>query len=796
MWLSLNMLKSLVDLEGITPEEISDQLTMSTAETEEIEYTNKHFNTIVTAKLLEADVLPDSDHLTLCKVDSGSEVYTVVCGAPNHKKGDIVALALPGTRFSEDFIIKKTKIRGQESNGMLCSARELGLSEDHSGIIIYPEDTKIGVPLSEIYKDWVDVRIEIDNKSITHRPDLWGHYGFARELAAIFKRELKDPVDASLTSTFGKEESFSVDIQIPELANRYCGLVVKNVKIGESPEWLKSRVTAIGMRPISNIVDITNYVMAEIGNPMHAFSLSKLRGNKIIVRHATEGETITTLDDQERKLLTSDIVISDPQGAVAIAGIMGGANSDIDEAADEIVLEAANFDAVSIRKTAQRLALRTDASMRFEKSLDPELCERALIRSYQLIKELCPEAEAVSPLIDCYPHKRETLTITIDCNYIRKILGTAVSDERIVEILTALEYGVIKDGTALTITVPSYRATKDIEIEADIIEEVGRIFQYDNIEPVAPLVPCAPPMDNDFRIFEREVKDILSRNCNLSEVYNYSFVGEELLKKAHCDSEKQLRLKNHLSVEHDRLRTDMIPGIVANIRENSKSMKSFGLYEFGRTYHKDERTSSELASEKFMIAGAIYSDSDDVIFYDAKNAVVTLLEKLKIKKYNFEIPKESASYVHPYRSLNLIIKKEHVGTIFELHPLIQSEFEISGHSALFYLDANALFAADKKVTSFTDLQKYPDVNFEISVVADKKEYSQNIIRAVRTKNNNLIKSVEVVSVYEGTPLPEDKKSVSLAITFAAKDHTLSGEEIEKLQNDAVKTIEDKGYALR
>ena len=279
MWISLKIIGKMVDLSGITPEAVAERLTMSTAEIEGIEYLNRFFSTIITAKLESVEKHPDADKLTVCKVNTGKETLQVVCGAPNHKTGDIVALATIGTKFSEEFEIKKSKIRGAESNGMLCSLRELGLSEDHSGILILPADTKIGIPLSELYSDWVDVRLNIDNKSITHRPDLWGHLGFAREIAAHFGRELRSPVDTSLLKTLKNEDKLKVSIKNPEGASRYSGLVVKNIKVAQSPDWLKAAVTAIGMRPINNIVDITNYVMAELGEPMHAFDRKKLKGD-------------------------------------------------------------------------------------------------------------------------------------------------------------------------------------------------------------------------------------------------------------------------------------------------------------------------------------------------------------------------------------------------------------------------------------------------------------------------------------------------------------------------------------
>ncbi len=796
MLLSLNILKKLVNIDDIDPEEISRQLTMSTAETEGVIYLNSHFETVVTAKLLSVEKHPDSDHLTVVKADTGKDVFDVVCGAPNHKAGDIAPLALVGTKFSEDFVIKEAVIRGQKSCGMLCSEKELGLSDDGSGILIFDKNTETGVPLSKLYPEWVDVQIEIDNKSITHRPDLWGHYGFARELAAIFKRELKDPVDMSLAESFSSKDNLDVSIECPDNGLRYCGLVVKGITIGQSPQWLKSAVTSIGMRPVNNIVDITNYVMAEIGEPMHAFSRKKLKGNSIIVRMAREGETLMTLDGQKRKLTPDDIVIADTDNPIAIAGVMGGGNSEIDDETTEIVLEAACFDAVHIRRTAHRLNLRTDAATRFEKSLDPELCDRAIIRCYQLIRELMPNAEAVTQIVDAYPKKHKKLHINISCSYIRERLGQDIPDNRIVEILTALEYEVTREDGLLSIEVPTYRATKDIEIAADIVEEIGRIFGYDNISEEAPLVQCTTPEHNVLRELERRIKQILSRDCSLIEVYNYSFVGEQLLQKAGMETVSQLRLRNPLSVEHDRLRTSLVPELLDNIHLNAKHTDACAFYELGRIYLKDNRQSQELAEEKFIAAGAFYTkDTTALPFYDAKHTVSILLEKLKIKNYSFEIPEKPAPHIHPGRSVQLTIDGKAAGLVYEVNPVIQKNFDYSGRSALFEISVEALLNAEKISNTFRGIRKFPDVHFEMSILCPENTYAEKLLHIVRDTSEYILHA-GIISVYTGDPIPRGMKSVSIRITYNGNDHTLSSEETVSLQNKALEAIKQNGLELR
>ncbi|MBN1499045.1 MAG: phenylalanine--tRNA ligase subunit beta [Spirochaetes bacterium] len=798
MHLSLNILKDIVDLNGLDPQEIGLKLTMSSAEIEGVETTFAHFDTIVTARLLEVKKHPDSDHLTVCQVSDGTAIHNVVCGAPNHKTGDITALALVGTKLSEDFEIKSAKVRGVESNGMLCSARELGLSDNHEGILIFPPDTGIGIKLSDLYKDWVDTRFEIDNKSITHRPDLWGHIGFARELSAIFGRSYKDTVDLSIAAEFKKMDDLSVEIRCPELAPRYCGLVIKNIRIGESPEWLKSRVTSIGMRPINNIVDVTNYVMAEIGEPMHAFDRKKLEGNNIIVRLAAAGETLVTLDGQKHELSDEDIVIADSKNPIALAGVMGGGNSEIDDETTEIVLEAANFNAVSIRKTAHRYNTRTDAAMRFEKSLDPELCMRAIIRCYQIIKQLCPDAYAATEVVDAYPVKFPPVHIKTDCSYIRHQLGKDLTDRQITDILTALDYKIINIDGKLEIDVPSYRATKDIAIPADIVEEVGRIYGYDNIEESAPLVPCAPPEINEKRRLERKIKQILSRDHGMIEVYNYSFTGESLLNRIGCNEDKELRLRNALSVEQDRMRRSLVPMIISNIESNLKHSSDFRIFEAGRVYLKSDRKSAVLVSENYRIAGAVViSDKKRLSFYDAKSAVKDLCSQLKLRGVQF-IPAGNnlPVYAHPGRSMQVKIDGKDAGLIFEIHPKIKKEFEIRGNAAIFDIDMDLIHGGSKSDIRFRELQNYPVVPYELSVIADKKVYSEEICRIASKADPKLIMSSEVVSIYEGDPIPAGKKSVSIKIVFGTNERTLKPDEIEQLQNSVINALNKKGFSLR
>jgi phenylalanyl-tRNA synthetase beta chain len=798
MWLSLNILNQMVDTSGLSPEEIALRLTMATAEIDSIEHVNEHFKTIYAAKILDVLPHPNADKLTLVDIDAGGKKYRVVCGAPNHKKGDVVPLATVGTRFAEDLIIKKTKIRGEESEGMLCSERELGLSDDHSGIMVLPPDTKVGTAFSELYPHRVDVRFDIDNKSITHRPDLWSHEGFAREISALFGRPFKSIVNFGLLDSLKDRKPLSVRILNPEASPRYSGLVITGIIIKESPDWLKAMVESIGMRPINNIVDITNYVMAELGEPMHAFDRKKLNGNEILVRMAGLNEELMTLDGSSFELNVEDIVIADSRGAIALAGVMGGGNSEIEDSTTEIVLEAANFNPVNIRKTANRYNHRTEAAIRFEKSLSPELTVPALLRCYDLIKQVLPGAEAASKIIDAYPVKQKKISIETTNDFIRKRIGEKIDDARIAKILTSLDFTLQSKKERLTIEVPYYRATKDISIPEDIVEEVGRIYGYDNIPPQSPSVSCETPNKNIFRLFERRVKGILSGHYNMIEVSGYSFIGEETLNKLKINEDAELRLKNPLSNEQDRLRRSLVPNTVGNIKLNSKYFDEFSIYEQGRVYLKNSRESADLSREKTMATGAVFRKKTATpVFYEAKQIVAGLLQKLQVADYSLE-PETKAlpPYANPGRSMVVMVDKRLAGYIFELHPETIREFDIAGIAAMFDIDVEMLHSASKRATVFTELQKYPEVPFEVSVLADRQVYARDICSIIEQSNNELIQSVEVVSVYEGNPIPEGNKSVSLKVTFASPERTLSPEEIDRLQKNTVSILNKKGYQLR
>ena len=505
-----------------------------------------------------------------------------------------------------------------------------------------------------------------------------------------------------------------------------------------------------------------------------------------------------TLDGRSHELTPEDVVITDVSGPIAIAGVMGGGNSEVEDATTELVLEAATFNPVNIRKTAQRFDSRTEAAMRFEKSLSPEITVDALLRCYELIREIIPGAEATSGIVDDYPVKLKTINIDITTGYIRSRIGQEVDDAAILKTLTSLKYEVKADGGNLKITVPHFRATKDISMKDDIVEEVGRIIGYSNIGSKPPMVPCVPPVKNLFRFFEREVKSILAGSFSMTEVSGYSFVGADLLNALKINEDKELRLRNQLSLDIDRLRRSLIPNMVQFVKYNQRFNDSFDIFELGRVYLKDDRKSAELITENFRVAGTVFMRKPSApIFYEAKSIASGLLEKLRVKGYSL-VPetKNLPPYAHPGRSMKILIEGKDAGLIFEVHPETAAAFEFNGSAAIFDIDLDAVFNAEKLPVKFRELQKFPEVPFEISVIADRMTYGGDIQNVILRSDKNLVREATVFSTYEGAPIPEGKKSVSFRVIFASKEKTLEPAEIEALQKKVIADITKCGYSLR
>ena len=800
MKLSRRWLEDYIDLNGIEDHELMNRLTMSTAEVEEILRIGEHFDHIVTARITAIGQHPNADKIRLATVEYGASApLQVVCGAPNIEVGQIVPLATVGTPMPGG-VLKEASIRGFTSTGMLCSEREMGMSDDHGGIMVLPEDTPIGVPLREIV-GFSDAVIDIDNKSITNRPDLWGHVGFVRELSAIYDRPYTYAPDAELPARLYDAETadpLRISNEAPDVCPRYCALVVKNVRVMPSPRWMQERLIAVGLRPINNIVDITNFVLYELGQPMHAFDRRQISGDLIRIRRAAQDEAFATLDERDHLLSSEDIVIADATRAVALGGVMGGLNSEIVDDTTQLVFESATFEATTIRRTAHRHDCRTDSAMRFEKSQDPENAETGIFRALELLLETCPDAVVASELLDSYPGKAEPTSIAITHDFIQRRLGIDIGVDAITRILTGLRFGVSFTDGAFTIDVPSFRATKDIGVPYDIVEEIGRVYGYDNITPVAPAVDLRPPKErNEFRTFEWYARDIFALELGFTEVMNYSFVGEDLIRRGGGEPGRELMLRNALASHHDRLRRDLAPGLLDQITGNLRYFHDFNLFEVGRVYLKEDRQSPDLAQEHTLLAAAMVNAGPED-FYRLKGAIERYLHRLGLNGVSFEPAGDDLpGWAHPGQTAMVTVQRKPVGVLAGLHPPVAKNFDIARHRvALCELNLGSLFALPKRPLKFKPWSEQPSSPFELSVLADRRVYVRDIEAIIRKAVGKQLMDIGLFSVYEGASVPEGKKSVSYRMVFGDAGRTLSSDEINSLRQGVIDALLAAGFPLK
>jgi phenylalanyl-tRNA synthetase beta chain len=803
MLISLNWLADYVDVAGVSAKDLGNRLTLATAEVEGVETTGGDWPGVVTAEILEIWPHPEADRIRMTKVTTGEgEPLQVVCGAPNIEVGMIVPLATIGAVLPGDFKIKKGKIRGQDSYGMLCSAKELDLAAESDGILVLPAGTPLGQPLGQALGKQ-DTVYEIDNKSLTHRPDCWGHYGIAREVAAILKTPLKPLPLADLGAAVAELDGWTVAIENPALAPRYSAVLIDNVTVQPSPTWLQDRLTAVGLRPINLIVDLTNLVMLTVGEPIHAFDRSKLSGRTITVRNAKAGETMTTLDGKARELTPETLVIADGLGPVALAGIMGGQHTEVDAATTSLLIEAANFQPRVIRQAAQRLALRTDAAARFEKSLDPAWTHDALALFWALLKKEQPDARLVGTWLDAWPAPPAAVTLTLSTDYVRARLGIALDDAAILDILRRLQFDiqpVAGEPHRYSVGVPSFRATKDVGITDDLVEEVGRVFGYDNIPPHAPSVTVAPVPEEPSLQLARSLRQRLSLGLGFSEVYTYAFVDSADLTRLGMDPERSLQVANPVAENLDRLRRSLLPNLLNVAHSNCRHHAAFSLYELGTVFLKDDPTALGLPTEEehLMLVVADKASPKGEVFYGVKGAVEQLIGDLDLA--NVTVGAAAADvlppWAHPGRAAVISQGDLELGVMFELHPKTAADWDLPGALAIGLLYMPALEKAKRAKQVFKAPPTYPQVPFDISLLVPAKEPVAKVEAALRSAERKLIQDVALFDIYTGEHLPEGQKSVSYTVTFGADDHTLSPEETQKLQDRLLKSMAARGYAPR
>lgn len=799
MYISLNWIKDFVPLkDDVNPKELGELITVHTAEVEGYKDLAESFNNIVVGKIESIKPHPDADKLTVTETNVGGKKHQIVCGANNIYEGMYAPVALSGAKVKwhgeGDLVeLKSTKVRGVMSDGMLCAGEEIGLESKEDGIYdLKGMDVKEGMPLAKVFeKD--DIVFEIDNKSLTHRPDLWGHYGMAREIAAITGNKLKK-LEPKVTIP-AKGESPDVQVEDYDLCPRYCGLTITGIKVESSPQWLQDRLLAVGYRPISNIVDVTNYVMAELGQPLHAFDKNYIKEG-IIVRRAKKNEKITTLDGQERKLDEKMLVIADHEKPVAIAGVMGGENSEINDETKEVIIESANFNPESIRTTSTRLGLRTEAVQRFEKSLDPHLAELAIKRTAELILQICPTAKIAGPITDKKKVSLKELVITLDTDKVSAKIGVSISQKKCTEILESLEFKVNKKSdTLLEVLVPSFRATKDVDIEDDLVEEIVRIYGYENVKPTLPDLPIKSPMENRERTRKHHARNLLSYGFGLTEVYNYSFYGQDELSKCLMDDKGHILLQNYLSSDQTHLRTTLVPNLLKNVTDNLRYYPGIRFYEIGRTY---KEIGDFFPLEEKWISGAVVLPKKAKLepFYDVKSIVKNFLTQFSKSKVMIEKSKTELSYAHPSRTAQVRLRGKVVGHIFEVHPQVLKNFDIEAKVAMFEINFTQLAAIEEPFVKYEKLPKFPGLDIDISVVIDQKKTVADIENEIKKADKNLIKRIKLFDIYEGEHVEKGKKALAFRVLLQADDRTLTDEEMSTVQKKIFSNLEKIGGVIR
>ena len=798
MNITLNWLKNYIDFE-FSPSELADRLTMLGVEVESIKQLGAELEGVVVGSVTSIRPHPNADKLVLCQVDTGeTEELQIVCGAPNVREGMLAPVATIGATLPIGLTIKRAKLRGEESHGMLCSEKELGLSEEAAGLMDLPADIPLGTPFSEaLGLDDVVFELEVT----PNRPDCLSMIGVAREIRAETGNALKLPqVDFNASET-DIQEMTSVTIEAPDLCPRYAARVIQGVKVGASPEWLQQRLESVDVGVINNIVDITNFVLMEYGQPLHAFDYHKLAENRIVVRCAAAGENITTLDEVARELTPDMLVIADAEKPVALAGIMGGYDSEITETTTDVLLESAYFNPSSIRATAKALGVSTEASYRFERGADPGIVLAALDRAAQLIAELAG-GTICEGIVDVYPGQQPLTRIQLRPKRVNFILGTALEATDMVQILSHLGFDVkANGGEDYEVIVPTFRS--DITREIDLVEEIARVHGYDNIPTTLPKGDIPVPVPNPSTEVRKRIKRFLLA-AGMMEAINYSFGDPSCFDRIRFTADdprrETLKLQNPLSPEMSVLRTTLLPRLLENAQHNrNHQIDTIALFEIGSVFigngeqKEPERVAGILAGQ---IGEGVYSDpyrSPD--FYDIKGLVEGILEVCGIVDYTLQ--KTDTPTFHPGRNAKVLLGNKQVGTFGEAHPEVLENYDLPYKAYLFEFDIEVLVDAAIFAKCFEPIPIYPTVERDLAIVVDKEVLSDMPTELIYATGGELVESVRLFDIYEGEQVPEGKKSLAYAITYHSATETLTDKAVNTLHDKVVKHLNQKlGAELR
>ncbi|MGD9947767.1 MAG: phenylalanine--tRNA ligase subunit beta [Desulfobulbus sp.] len=801
MKFTLSWLNQFVSTQGLTSAQIADRLTMLGLEVDSVEELFADLAPIITARVTEVSKHPDADKLTICTVDTGEESIQIVCGAPNVHAGMVTALAKPGVKLPDGTKIKKSKVRGVVSAGMLCSSRELGINNDHGGIMDLDRSLVAGLPLIDALT-MRDTVIEVD--LTPNRPDCASVRGIAREVASFSGGSLQ-PLVANVTSLTGNNVDYQVIIDDAELCPRYTARKLTNVKIGPSPEWMQQRLSAVGMRPINNIVDITNYVMLESGQPLHAFDFDTLIGKKIVVRRPNAHEAeIVTLDSSKRQLDSDMLLICDAERPVALAGVMGGLETEITEKSSNILLESACFNPVSIRRTARKLGIPSEASYRFERGVDPNLADKALERAVNLMVEYAgaqPEPDG----LDVYPGKNEAICLQLRVERVCRLLGMSLNQEQVAAYLESIEFGVRPlDDVTLEVKVPSFRI--DIEREIDLIEEVARLVGYNEIPTSQPFIRMDYPQRDALRTLRQETASLLTAQ-GFSEAINYSFVSEthlDLCRLPQNDPRRQLtRLLNPLSEEQAVMRSLLLPGLLENVRRNINFQQpDIRFFEIGKVFIQEQQGSlpvermylcAVLSGQRYPEAESLHFSAQMGDFFDIKGLAANLLQVLRVDEGEpgamFQyLPEAIQPYCDPQEAVALSPQKTIIGSLGAVHPETLKGFDIKQPVYFVEIDLEQLLTLKRTPKQFRSLPKYPSVKRDISLVVPDELPAGDLLMAIRRQSQKYLESAEIFDVYRGKPIQAGHKSVALSLTYRSATATLDDQTVDKFHQKIVNSL--------
>lgn len=788
MFLSMNWIQDFVDLTGLDKIELIHKFSLSTAEVEnEIFYKGSDISGIVVAEIKSVEEHPDSKKLHLLKVDAGDGQLTdVVCGAPNVREGMKTAFAKIGAKIGE-ITIAPRPLAGFTSYGMCCSEAEIGISDDNSGIMDITEDVANGTDIKDLYAI-DDIVFEVDNKSLTNRPDLWGHYGIAREFAALAGRELK-PLEVEDLKAYESLAKIDMKIEDP-LCQRYSCLQVENITRTVSPVNMRIRLFYCGMRGINFLADLTNYLMLEMGQPMHAFDSRKVE--KIRIKRFDTPFVFRTLDGVDRNIDENTLMICNDNTPVAIAGIMGGLDSEIVDDTTTLTLESATFNAVSIRKSTVRLAHRTDASMRYEKCLDPEMTDVAVARFVNLLKKYDSGIKVVSALTDEYAFHYDTVTLDFDKKFVDRYTGIEIDNETIVKTLTSLGFKVTLEDDNFTVVVPSWRATKDVTIKADIIEEITRIYGYDNFDINTTRSPLYPVRMATVKNNEDKIKDILVKRYNLHELHSYVWAYNDELKALNIPVENNVKLANATNPNIETIRNSIIPTQLCQVKTNASYAPDFGIFEIGRVVNGVDK--NNLCVENKKLAVTLFSKTKDIktLYLELRDILAVITDDIKHKELTFVKSEPKHSYEHPVNLNTILLDGKEIGTIGIVHPVVGKNIDKKANVVFAEIDMNEFASSNNASIAYEEPSKFPPIDYDISLEIPNGVFYSNLSECWKNEGGEILKNTKIVDTYDTDTI----HSITIRFEFSSNERTLSSAEVQKIMDKVIENLKNIGINLR